>query len=481
MKRFIALTLLLTFVFSLAACEATPEEPQSVSNGGTSLEEDIGHTEESGADNSIDVSGATESDEIKNYMLSTVFNSNLLYLTENTNDFTRELWIEYADGLELLIHKGRFINYAELSPDKNKILFTEYEWETCGKLYVYNFETNEANEIELALPEDHVVYNATWLDNENIVFTDIFSQGTIASGGNVYIYGLGSTRGYCERAVVTPPDGRLMIESLQRSGDNFILSAHYFNEDFSVSERLYYILPYSELRKKRDFMLMPNDGIGSQDYRHYAEPPTLEERANLDYVVSVEGGRELDYDTLISMTPEQIEAEIFEPASRVYREFMGLGWDLSGYYGTLEFNWFDENGKKKRDFFNVFAPNEEVGCYNDFVALVRKYFSKEMSKQLFGNGLFFEYEGVFLFVFVTGATDSDYRSHEYSIKSYGKNEIIYNCRIRYVHDEYGNLKDEELKEEHCYYKEFTCKLILEDGKWVFDSFKLPVCYIPERG
>ena len=476
MKKIIALLLVLIFVFAFGACgdsinETSVEESALVSN------DDLKTTDESIAnDKSYVIDESFEDTEEPDYFLSTVSHGNLIYVTED-EDFNRELWIKYENGEKFKIHEGHFITSAEASPDGKHLLFTEYEWETVGKLYVFDVEARTSKEIVYENKKDLVVYNAEWIDDESIVFTDIYSQGTVALGGKVLKYNIDRQFMHVDVVFVTPPDNRLQISDVTKKGDDFILTAHYYDEGFAESETLYYSVPYSAIKKSINDLIMPSDGVkdinDAKDYRHFAVAPTDEERVDLDYIASVAGGREFDYDTLISMTPEQIESEIFAPANRVYREFDGLGYEIIGhYYGSLTLYW-DENGKTMKEYFDVVGLTENITCYDDFVSEVRKHFSKEMSKQLFATGQFFEYNGIFMYIDGCRGTHIHYFDHEYSIESYNKDEIVYKCRVAYLKNEYENLKQEEVTEEHCYFEEFTCKLILEDGKWVFDSFKLP--------
>ena len=475
MKKSVSLLLVLAFIVALCACgdsinETSVEESALVSN------DDLKTTDESVAnDKSYVIDESVEDTEEADYFLSTVSHGNLIYVTED-DDFNRELWIKYENGEKFKIHEGHFITSAEASPDGKHLLFTEYEWETVGKLYVFDVEARTSKEIVYENKNDLVVYNAEWIDDESIVFTNIYSQGTVALGGKVLKYNIDREFMHFDVVFVTPPDNRLQISDVTKKGDDFILTAHYYDEGFAESETLYYSVPYSAIKKSTNDLIMPSDGVkdinDAKDYRHFAVAPTAEERVDLDYIASVAGGREFDYDTLISMTPEQIESEIFAPANRVYREFDGLGYEIIDHYGNLMLYW-DENGKTKKEYFYVVRPTENITCYDDFVSEVRKHFSKEMSKKLFATGLFFEYNGIFMYIDGCRGAHIDYFDHEYSIESYNKDEIVYKCRVAYLKSEYEDLKQEEVTEEHCYFEEFTCKLILEDGKWVFDSFKLP--------
>ena len=487
MKRLTALLLVIIFVTSLTACsEAVVNEPsrdESIDNSAVSdaSDESVNESTDESTDKSVNEStdesvdeSTDESVEDDGFMFSTVSNGNLIYITEDSNTFSRQLWIRYSSGESFKLFESDYIVSAEPSPNGKYILFTEYEWEVVGKVYLFDVESKESRELEFEhLRKDYLPYNVEWLDDDNFLFTDIFSHGTVAAGGYVYRYRLDRKFLYLTEVFITPPDGRLQISDIKRSRNEFILTAYYFEEGFAEHEALYYVIPETVMKNERRELLLPQDGITDGDYRHYAEVPSLEERANLDYVASVEGGRELDYEALIKMTPDEIESEIFEPANRIYREFSGLGGFVIYSYGSLNFYRYDKNNELVSTYVDVVSPDSEIPSYEGFVAETRKYFSVDMSKKLFADGHFFEYEGIFLFYDGARGSHINYRSHEYSIESHSKNEIVYKCTVKLVKDEFIDLKDEDIKEEHCFYEDFTCTLILEDGKWVFDSFRLP--------
>lgn len=482
MKRLTALLLVIIFVTSLTACgEAVVNEPsidESIDNSAVSdaSDESVDESTDESTDESVNESvneSTDESVEDDSFMFSTVSNGNLIYITEDSNTFSRQLWIRYSSGESFKLFESDYIVSAEPSPNGKYILFTEYEWEVVGKVYLFDCDTRTSRELEFeGLRNDYLPYNVEWLDNDNFLFTDIFSHGTVAAGGYVYRYRLDREFLYLTEVFITPPDGRLQISDIKRSRNEFILTAYYFDEGFGERETLYYAIPETVMKKERRALLLPQDGNGT-DYRHYAEVPSLEERANLDYVASVEGGRELDYEALIKMTPDEIAEKIFDPASRIFAEFSGLGGYVVYGYGSLDFYRYDKNNKLVSTYVDVVSPDSEIPSYEGFVAETRKYFSVDMSKKLFADGHFFEYEGIFLFYDGARGAHINYRSHEYSIESHSKDEIVYKCTVKLVKDEFIDLKDEDIKEEHCFYEDFTCALILEDGKWVFDSFRLP--------
>lgn len=471
MKRAIALLLAALLAYVFCACDGGISEVSDNKDNESSAAV-------SGTEGTIEVSAdvsdesAVAADELGNVTFSVASGGSVLYVVDD-GEKGASLWIRFADGELFKICDSDHLKCVKPSPNGKTVLYNEYAFGKAAKVYLFDIETRESRELSFdELREGRLPYSVEWVDDNNFVFTDVSEKGTANAGGNLYKYTLDAKYSLIDHVFLTPPDRRLQIADVTRCGKDFVLTAYYFDDGFTSHELLYYVVPESRILKERT-ILLPQDATGTDGYLHYAAMPSVEERANLDYVSSVEGGRELDYGTLIKMTKDEIASEIFEPANRVYREFDGLGGDLLGYYETLLFYTYDEKGKLVRDAADIVGPYGEITEYSDFVAETRKYFSKDLSKKLFENGNFFEHLGMFMYFDGVRGSHIQYRSHEYSIQSHTEGKITYKCTVRYTKDEFSDLTDEELKEEHCFYEDFLCELILEDGKWVFDSFRLP--------
>lgn len=77
------------------------------------------------------------------------------------------------------------------SPDNKKAIFINpLEWEELGSLYLYNFENGSLSEIIQPDENQNIPKYADWIDADNIAVIIGFGMGTIAVGGNVYVYNI---------------------------------------------------------------------------------------------------------------------------------------------------------------------------------------------------------------------------------------------------------------------------------------------------
>jgi len=79
------------------------------------------------------------------------------------------------------------------SPNEQKAIYiSPLEWECPGSLYLYNLENGYIEEIISPTAEvmSDIPKYAIWLDDNNIGVIIGFSMGTVAVGGNVFIYNI---------------------------------------------------------------------------------------------------------------------------------------------------------------------------------------------------------------------------------------------------------------------------------------------------
>ena len=96
----------------------------------------------------------------------------------------------YDDGKSKVLHEfvGGLAS-VDQSPDKTKLLISDFDLEGEFSLYIYNADTNEKNEICINdLEPDHSPSHVCWLDNRYFLFVEQFNYGTSTFGGTVYYY-----------------------------------------------------------------------------------------------------------------------------------------------------------------------------------------------------------------------------------------------------------------------------------------------------
>lgn len=78
---------------------------------------------------------------------------------------------------------------VDQSPDKTKLLISDFDMEGEFSLYIYNADTDEKNEIRInGLAPNHSPSHVCWLDDRYFLFVEQFDYGTSTFGGTVYYY-----------------------------------------------------------------------------------------------------------------------------------------------------------------------------------------------------------------------------------------------------------------------------------------------------
>lgn len=77
------------------------------------------------------------------------------------------------------------------SPNNKKAIFIDpLEWEVLGSLYLYNLEDGTLNKIIQPDSDKNIPKYADWIDDQNIAVVIGLGLGTVAVGGDVYIYNI---------------------------------------------------------------------------------------------------------------------------------------------------------------------------------------------------------------------------------------------------------------------------------------------------
>lgn len=260
MKKLVSLLLVLAFIVALCACggeensAASSETPESESvkseadigldEGGSTSDENTDDSVDESVDKSVDESVNEIEDADEEIIDGFDVNGNTIYYTEDGIYTT--VWIEHKDGEKVKLYKTASILDVKASPNGKLILYTEYEWEYTSRAFIYDVEKRKSRELDITgLPEEHCGYYYDFIDDENIAFADILSVGTVAIGGDVYCLSLKG--GAARKIIATPADWRLQVMWFCKDGDRFVITAGYYDENYAEYERLYFVMPFSEV------------------------------------------------------------------------------------------------------------------------------------------------------------------------------------------------------------------------------------------
>lgn len=282
MRRFTLIISALFLSVLLCACSGAEDSSSVVPNAPEQESKDVSEQVSEQMSETVSESSDTsdgESDESSNDPLTAPENAlysfyageNLVYLAENADsELTLTLWIKYKNGEAVDIHTDSrmYIIKAKASPDGKKILFSNYEWECGATVFLYDAESRVKTELEIAgIPEGHVPYYLDWVDNKYFMFTEIYDSGTVAIGGEVYVYDIESGSDTA-RKVIAAENDRLQIMSFERDGDSFVIKAGYYDEAYNEYETLLYTVPVSEIEASiegGEMTLLAKDGTKADE------------------------------------------------------------------------------------------------------------------------------------------------------------------------------------------------------------------------
>ena len=175
-----------------------------------------------------------------------------VYHVEDPSTFEERLYIKHNDGSVTEIFAGSTIEYVGISSDRKKLIWNDYEWEYNATVYIYDIETGKLT----VQPMDDLGENDTpsfmaWFDERYFLFVVQFDHGTIAVGGDVYVY---DTEADTYRKLIGVEDPRMMIASFERRWETLmdapaplLFSVAYYDEGYAEHEELLYGMTHEEL------------------------------------------------------------------------------------------------------------------------------------------------------------------------------------------------------------------------------------------
>lgn len=274
MKRIFITVLTALLVLSLCACNETnpSSDASSLNSEIESLKEQIDKLKEQleGSENESSVSGSSENSESESsepenteslpednsasielpdmseiVEIMQVNGGHTLVITEDKEDFHRELKMYYADGTSELIFSNSYIHIAVASPDGSMVIYNDFEWEVSSKVYLYDAASRTSKELSMkSLPENHTASYMDWFDSRYFMLVSQFDHGTVAVGGDVFIY---DTKTDECRKLIGRADDRIQIVSFERNGDSIVLKVAKYDESYANAEYYFYNVSVSEI------------------------------------------------------------------------------------------------------------------------------------------------------------------------------------------------------------------------------------------
>ncbi|MBQ3002656.1 MAG: DUF4652 domain-containing protein, partial [Clostridia bacterium] len=155
-----------------------------------------------------------------------------LYHVDVEDSHRDRLYFLYNDGTRMHICEQSPISYISFSPDESKLIWNDYEWEHNASVCIYNFEKHSLTSKPMdELGENYTPSFMAWLDNRYFLFVVQFDHGTVARGGDIYVY---DTETHDSRLLIDAnydSPRELMINSFAIDGQNITFSGYDYNYD----------------------------------------------------------------------------------------------------------------------------------------------------------------------------------------------------------------------------------------------------------
>lgn len=102
------------------------------------------------------------------------------------------IYVKRENGSKEIL-EDEFPSEPVISPDKTRAAYiSPLEWETLGSLYMYDLLSEEKSTLVVPNVEQHIPKVVQWLDNHKLIVIIGYAYGTVAIGGNAFIYNLGN-------------------------------------------------------------------------------------------------------------------------------------------------------------------------------------------------------------------------------------------------------------------------------------------------
>lgn len=138
------------------------------------------------------------------------------------------------DDEEILI-EDNFPSEPKLSPDNDCFVYiAPSEWETIGKLYLYNINNEEKHTLIDPENDTSIPKSVIWLADNRVAVIMGFGMGTVSVGGNVYSYDLETKK--LEPITHYPDYIQITDMQIKETGALVLKGIKYTDEQYSIFE-----------------------------------------------------------------------------------------------------------------------------------------------------------------------------------------------------------------------------------------------------
>lgn len=182
-----------------------------------------------------------------------LFQKHGVYAVESyeIRDYSVRYYIATEDGLQEFHRESDFVDgnmdvYFDLYPDSRRVILNNHTWEKPSDVYLYEAATGEKRQLDMSgLPRNELVTAMRWLDGRYFLFVSQFDHGTIAIGGDVWVYDTETDEYF---RIIAREDGYMQISYITvYDGMVLFYVPYYIDDAYSDTEMHYYTLSTKEI------------------------------------------------------------------------------------------------------------------------------------------------------------------------------------------------------------------------------------------
>ncbi len=262
MKKLIVCLAVLLLALSVVSCTTQTVLPDVSSSPAESSENSVSAEPESSVvvEESSGVLEETSSEEEttseepampeKEYVLFAENGVRVKEHYDETNNYTVRYYITDENGEWVEFHReedfvdGNTDVYG--SGNARRVILNNHTWEEPSDVYLYEAATGEKRKLDMSrLPRNELVTEMKWLDGRYFLFVSQFDHGTIAIGGDVWVYDTETDEYF---RIIAREDGYMQISYITVYDGMVLFHVPYYIDDaYSDTEMHYYTLSAKEI------------------------------------------------------------------------------------------------------------------------------------------------------------------------------------------------------------------------------------------
>jgi len=169
---------------------------------------------------------------------------------DETNNYTVRYYITDENGEWVEFHREEDLVDGNTDVygfgNARRVILNNHTWEEPSDVYLYEAATGEKRQLDMSgLPRNELVTTMRWLDGRYFLFVSQFDHGTVAIGGDVWVYDTETDEYF---RIIAREDGYMQIADMTVYDGMVLFHVPYYIDDaYSDTEMHYYTLSTKEI------------------------------------------------------------------------------------------------------------------------------------------------------------------------------------------------------------------------------------------